>query len=88
MNINRHFVKTSKVMSREDLIKTTIENIKLLSDKRVQEVSDYVSFLASRIENKIITEGIKTLTSNSKTYEFLHDEEELYQVNDLKEIYK
>lgn len=75
-------------MSREELIKSTIEKLNQLSDTRIQEVSDYVSFLASRIDDKIISEVIKTLTSNSKSYEFLHDEEELYQVNDLKEKYR
>jgi hypothetical protein len=75
-------------MSREELIKSTIENLNQLSDTRIQEVSDYVRFLSSRIDDEIISEGINTLTSNSKTYAFLHDEEELYQVNDLKEIYK
>jgi GTP:adenosylcobinamide-phosphate guanylyltransferase len=75
-------------MSREELIKSTIENLNQLSDTRIQEVSDYVRFLSSRIDDKIISEGINILTSNSKTYAFLHDEEELYQVNDLKEVYK
>ncbi|WP_291102169.1 MULTISPECIES: hypothetical protein [unclassified Flavobacterium] len=75
-------------MSREELIKITIEKLHQLSDSRIQEVSDYVSFLASRIDDKIISDGIKTLTSNSKSYEFLHSEEELYQVNDLKEKYQ
>lgn len=75
-------------MSREELIKSTIENLNQLSDARIQEVSDYVRFLSSRIDDKILSEGINRLASNSKTYAFLHDEEELYQVNDLKEIYK
>jgi hypothetical protein len=81
-------LKIPILMSREELIKTIIKKINQLSDKRIQEVSDCVSFLASGIDDKIISEGIKTLTSNSKTYEFLHNEEELYQVNDLKEKYK
>jgi hypothetical protein len=75
-------------MSREELIKSTIENLNQLSDARIQEVSDYVRFLSSRIDDKIISEGINALASNSKTYAFLHEEEELYQVNDLKEVYK
>lgn len=75
-------------MSREELIKSTIENLNQLSDTRIQEVSDYVRFLSSRIDDKIISEGINTLISNSQTYAFLYDEEELYQVNDLKEVYK
>lgn len=75
-------------MSREELIKITIEKLNQLSDTRIQEVSDYISFLASKIDDKIISEGIKTLTSNSKSYGFLHNEEELYQMSDIKEKYQ
>jgi hypothetical protein len=75
-------------MSREDLIKDTVKKLRQLSDSRIQEVSDYVSFLSSKIDDKIISEGIKTLTSSSKSYEFLNDEEELYQVSDIKEKYE
>jgi len=75
-------------MSREELINNTIEKLKQLSDNRLQEVSDYVSFLTAKIDDKIISEGIKSLASNSKTYEFLHNEEELYQVSDVKEKYQ
>ncbi len=75
-------------MSREELIKDTFERLRQLSDSRIQEVSDYVSFLASKMDDKIITEGIKTLASTSKSYEFLQNEEDLYQVTDIKEIYQ
>ena len=75
-------------MSREELIKDTVEKLQQLSDSRIQEVSDYVSFLASKMDDKIITEGIKTLASTSKSYEFLQNEEDLYQVTDIKEIYQ
>lgn len=75
-------------MSREELINDTVEKLRQLSDSRIQEVSDYVSFLASKIDDKIISEGIKTLASHSKSYEFLHNEEELYQVSDVKEKYQ
>jgi len=75
-------------MSREELIKDTVKKLRQLSDVRIQEVSDYIGFLTSKIDEKIISEGIKTLASSSKSYEFLHNEEELYQVNDLKEKYQ
>ena len=45
-------------MSRDELIKETVEKLRQLSDSRIQEVSDYVSFLASKIDDKIISEGI------------------------------
>ena len=79
---------TSKAMSREELIRDTVEKLRQLSDYGIQEVSDYVSFLASKLDDKIISEGIKTQASTSKSYEFLHTEEELYQVSDIKEKYQ
>ena len=75
-------------MSREELLKVTIEKLNQLSDNRLEEVSDYVSFLASRIDDKILNEGIKSIASNSKSYEFLQEEEEIYNVSDIKEKYK
>lgn len=75
-------------MSREELIKETIEKLNLLSDNRLQEVSDYVSFLTVKLDDKIINEGIKKNASLSKSYEFLHEEEELYKVSDIKEKYQ
>lgn len=75
-------------MSREELIKDTVEKLGQLSDAKLQEVSDYVSFFASKIDDKIVSEGIKTLASTSKTYEFLQSEEELYQLSDIKEKYQ
>ncbi len=34
-----------------------------------------------------LTQGIQELTAGSKAFDFLNDEEELYSVSDLKEIY-
>jgi hypothetical protein len=74
-------------MSREELIKSTIENLNQLSDARIHEVLDYVCFLTSKIDNVSLLEGIKTAAANSQTYSFLDDEENLYQRSDLKEVY-
>ena len=75
-------------MSREELIKIIMENINQLSDKRIQEVADYVSVLKSKLDDKIIDSGSKTLVSTTKDYDFINDEEEFYQIDDLKESYK
>ncbi len=75
-------------MSREELIKLTIEDINQLSDQKVKEVADFVRDLVSKMDDKVIDNNIKTLVSTTKDYDFLMDEEELYQVDDLKESYK
>jgi threonine synthase len=72
-------------MTRETLIKKTIDNLSKLPDQKLKEVSDFAEFLINRIENQLMTEGIQELVSTSKLYQFLEDEEELYTVEDLKE---
>ena len=71
-------------MVREVLVKSTIGRIKQLPTKRVQEVNDFVEFIIRKTDDTIITEGLQQLSSISNTYDFLHDEPELYTVNDLK----
>jgi enoyl reductase-like protein len=75
-------------MTRETLIKRTVENLSKLPDQRLKEVSDFAEFLLNRIENRLITEGIQQLTTDSKAFKFLEMEEDLYSVSDLKERYK
>ncbi len=75
-------------MSREELLKTTVEKLNQLSYNRLEEVSDYVNFLTAKIDDIIISDGIKSLASGSKTYEFLYDEEDIYQLSDVKENYQ
>lgn len=73
---------------REAIIKMTVKNLNQLSEERLIEVKDFVDFLLKRTEDKLLTEGIQELTSESKSFEYLNDEEDLYTVNDLKEKYK
>ncbi len=75
-------------MTREILIKKTTDNILKLPDQKLKEVSDFAEFLLSKIDDKLITEGIQHLTINSKAFKFLENEEDLYTKDDLKEVYK
>ena len=75
-------------MTREILIKKTIESLSKLPDQKLKAVSDFAEFLLNRIENQLVTEGIQKLVSDSKAFVFLESEEDdLYSVNDLKERY-
>lgn len=75
-------------MNRKVLIEDTIEKIQQLPDTKIQQLNDFVDFLLSRIDDQLLIEGIQKLTSESKSFEYLMDEEDLYSVNDLKEKYK
>lgn len=74
-------------MNRQVLIETTVYKIRQLPDAKIKEINDFADFLLSKIDDKIIQEGIQKLTSESKAFEFLKDEDDLYTLNDLKERY-
>ena len=75
-------------MNRSILIKETIEKIHQLPDIKIQEINEFAEFLLSRIDDKILLEGMQKLASDSKSFDYLKNEEDLYSVNDLKEKYK
>ena len=75
-------------MTRNTLIEKTIKNLKKLPNQKLVEVSDFTDFLLRQIEDKTLTEGIQKIASESKTFNFLEEEEVLYSTNDLKERFK
>ena len=74
-------------MDRQVLIDSTVNKIRQLPDAKIKEINDFADFLLSKIDDKIIQEGIQKLTSDSIAFEFLKDEDDLYTLNDLKEKY-
>ncbi len=75
-------------MKRDALINDTFEKIKKLPDTKIKQVNDFAEFLLSKIDDKVIQEGMQKLSSDSKAFEYLKNEETIYSVNDLKEKYK
>jgi hypothetical protein len=75
-------------MERKILIDNVISKIMLLPDTKIKEVNDFAEFLLSKIDDRITLEGIQKLSSDSKAFDFLKDDESLYSLNDLKEKYK
>jgi hypothetical protein len=75
-------------MNRQVLIDIAINKIRQLPDLKIMEVNDFADFLLSKIDNNITLDGIQKIVSDSKAFDFLNDEEDLYSVNDLKEKYK
>ncbi len=75
-------------MDRQALIDSTIDKIRQLPELKIKEVNDFADFLLSKIDDKIVREGIQNMISDSKSFDFLVKEEDLYTVEDLKERYK
>ena len=75
-------------MERKELIENTLNKISQLPDVKIKEIHDFAEFLLLKIDDQILQQGINELTSNSKAFSYLNEEEDLYSVNDLKESYK
>ena len=75
-------------MNRKVLIENTIKKIRQLPDMKIKEINDFADLLLSKIDDKITLEGIQEIVTDSKTFDFLKDEEDLYSLKDLKEIYR
>ncbi len=75
-------------MTKEVLINRTVDYLKNLPDEKVAEVADFTEYLYQKYEEYILNRGIRKLVSESKSFEFLKEEEDLYTLNDLKEKYR
>lgn len=75
-------------MTRKRLIELTIDKLSRLPEQKIQEVSDFTEFLLNKMDDRGLTEGIQKLAVQSKSFDFLEEEEEIYSKSDLKEVYK
>jgi hypothetical protein len=74
-------------MTRQIIIERTIEIINQLPEEKAQEISDFALFIMKRYEESILTKGVQTLSSQSHSFDFLKEEEDLYSLSDLKKVY-
>ena len=51
-------------------------------------INDFAAFLLAKIDDTMLNEGILHLVSDGESFNFLHNEPELYSDNDLIETYK
>ena len=74
-------------MSKQEMIDKTIAALQKLPADKVAEVSDFTDFILQRNIDKQIVEGIQQLSSQTKSYQFLEEEEDLYTLKDVKAPY-
>lgn len=75
-------------MTKEQLINITLETLSQLPQDKIREINDFADYLLKKYEEETIRKGAEQLMSNSKTFDFLKDEEDLYTTDDLKEKFK
>ena len=75
-------------MTRETLIQRTLTVLAKLPQDKASEIADFADYILKKYDDSILQKGIETLISDSKTFDFLKNEEDLYSLADLKERYK
>ncbi len=74
-------------MNKQSIIERTVEVINRLPENKAEEISDFADFVIRRYEDNRLSEELQHVISNSKTFEFLQHEEDLYSEADIKEKY-
>ena len=75
-------------MSKDKLIKKTIETLSRLPQEKILEVNDFADYILEKYDREILQKGIEGIVSKSEAFDFLAEEEELYSIEDLKEKFK
>ena len=74
-------------ISKQAIIDRIVKAINLLPADKAEEISDFVDFVSKRYEEQLLTQGVQQLAAESKAFDFLNGEEDLYTEADLKEVY-
>ena len=74
-------------MTKQIIIERTLKIISLLPEDKALEISDFADFIFKRFEEQEGTKGIQKMVSESQAFDFLKNEEGIYSLADLKEVY-
>ena len=74
-------------MTKQTIIRQTLNIINQLPADKAAEISDFASFLFKRYEEQSLTNGIHKLVAQGHSLDFLNHDEELYSLKDLKETF-
>lgn len=75
-------------MKRELLINKTINTISSLPKEEIKNILQFSEYLKLKLEHKILSKGVEEIVQDSEAFSFLNEEEDLYDISDLKEKYK
>lgn len=74
-------------MTKQTIIERTIKIINQLPESKAEEICDFADFVIKRYEEQALTEALQNIMSDSQTFEFLRNEEEVYSIKDLKKVF-
>ena len=78
---------TFKAMTKQIIIERTMKAIIELPQDKAEEISDFADFVFKRYEENELINGIQNMASKSQAFDFLKNEDDIYSIADLKEVY-
>lgn len=75
-------------MEKKELIKRGVKSLEKMPKNRVYEIVDFIDYTYGKCqEERDIQKGIDKIISQSESFLFLNEEEDIYEENDLIEKY-
>lgn len=74
-------------MTKQMIIEKTLKIINHLPEDKAEQIADFAEFVFKRYEEQRFRKGIQKLASESQSFNFLNEEEEIYSIADLKVVY-
>ena len=74
-------------MTKQLIIEQTLKVFDKLPEDKVEEISDFADFILKKYEDATLLKNMEKVLSDSNTFSFLKDEEEIYTVADVKKLY-
>ena len=74
-------------MTKQLIIEQTLKVFDKLPEDKVEEISDFADFILKKYEDATLLKNMEKSLSDSNTFSFLKDEEEIYTVSDVKKLY-
>jgi len=71
-------------MNRLEIIDKTVKVINQLPENKAEEIADFADFMIKKYEEEMLTKSLQQFASESNTFSFLAEDEELYSLSDLK----
>ena len=71
-------------MTKEILIKKTLQSLSKLPKEKVREVSDFADYILKKYDEEILQQGIEKIVSKTDYFVLLENEEDLYTVSDFQ----
>lgn len=72
-------------MTKQNIIDKTVQAINQLPREKAEEISDFADFVLKKFEEESITSNIQKIISDSDSFSFLAEDEDIYSVKDVKE---